>query len=170
MFFIFLLGLSLNAFAQNNILPKAEDLFKNFALLRNLIPSLKPGGTVVIVDPDSIKNKGGKSPENRSPEQLRQEAGEAGFEVVRIETFLKIDNIYVLKVRGQAEGELSLHTQKLSDRVLLAGWEILYRRSASLPCRPPGGLSSLKPTSAGRWTPGSGRLLRRSSAGRISSI
>jgi SAM-dependent methyltransferase len=69
------------------------------ALLRNLIPSLKPGGTVVIVDPDPIKNRGGKSPENRSPDQIRREAGEAGFEVVRIETFLKIDNLYILKVR-----------------------------------------------------------------------
>lgn len=69
------------------------------ALLRNLIPSLKPGGTVVIVDPDPIKNRGGKSPENRSPDDIRREAGEAGFEVVRVETFLKIDNLYVLKVR-----------------------------------------------------------------------
>ena len=70
-------------------------------LLRNLVPSLKPGGTVVIVDPDPVKNKGGKSPENRSPDQIRREAGEAGFEVVRIETFLKLDNLYVLKVHGQ---------------------------------------------------------------------
>jgi len=54
------------------------------ALLRNLLPSLKPGGTVVIVDPDPIKNRGGKSPENRSPDQIRREAEEAGFEVVRI--------------------------------------------------------------------------------------
>jgi ubiquinone/menaquinone biosynthesis C-methylase UbiE len=75
-------------------------LEKPVALLRNIIPSLKPGGTVVIVDPDSVRNKGGKSPENRSPEQLRTEADEAGFEVVRIETFLKIDNIYVLKIKG----------------------------------------------------------------------
>lgn len=70
------------------------------ALLRNLIPSLKPGGTVVIVDPDPVKNRGGKSPENRSPEQIRREAGEAGFEVVRIDTFLKLDNIYILRTRG----------------------------------------------------------------------
>jgi SAM-dependent methyltransferase len=70
------------------------------ALLRNIIPSLKPGGTVVIVDPDPIKNKSGRSPENRSPDQIRREAGEAGFELVRIETFLRLDNLYVLKVRG----------------------------------------------------------------------
>lgn len=74
------------------------------ALLRNLIPGLKPGGTVVIVDPDPIKNKGGKSPENRSPDQIRREAGEAGLEVVRIETFLKVDNLYVLKVRRAENG------------------------------------------------------------------
>jgi ubiquinone/menaquinone biosynthesis C-methylase UbiE len=70
------------------------------ALLRNLIPGLKPGGTVVIVDPDPIKNRGGRSPENRSPDQIRREAGEAGFEVVRVETFLKLDNLYVLEVRS----------------------------------------------------------------------
>ncbi|MCJ7682530.1 MAG: class I SAM-dependent methyltransferase [Candidatus Aminicenantes bacterium] len=69
------------------------------ALLRNLIPCLKPGGTIVIVDPDPIKNGGAKSSENSSPEKIRREASEAGFEVVRIETFLKIDNLYVLKVR-----------------------------------------------------------------------
>jgi len=73
-------------------------------LLRNLIPSLKPGGTVVIVDPDPIKNRGGKSPENRSPDQIRRDAAAAGFEVVRIETFLKLDNLYVLKVRSTADG------------------------------------------------------------------
>jgi len=71
------------------------------ALLRNLIPSLNPGGTVVIVDPDPIKNKNGRSPENRSPDQIRRDAGEAGFEVVRIEMFLKLDNLFLLKVRGQ---------------------------------------------------------------------
>ena len=76
------------------------------ALLRNLIPSLKPGGTVVIVDPDPIKNRGGRSPENRSPDQIRREAGEAGFEVVRIKTFLKLDNLYVLKVRGRKDGSI----------------------------------------------------------------
>ena len=75
-------------------------LERPIALLRNLLPSLKPGGTVVIVDPDPIKNRGGKSPENRSPDQIRREAEEAGFEVVRIETFLKIDNLYVLKARA----------------------------------------------------------------------
>ncbi len=77
------------------------------ALLRNLIPSLKPRGTVVIVDPDPIKNKGGKSPENRSPDQIRCEAGDAGFEVVRIETFLKLDNLYVLRVRRTENGTVA---------------------------------------------------------------
>lgn len=77
------------------------------ALLRNLIPSLKAGGMVVIVDPDPIKNKGGRSPENRSPDQIRREAGEAGFEVVRVETFLKLDNLYILKVRATGKGSIA---------------------------------------------------------------
>jgi SAM-dependent methyltransferase len=76
------------------------------ALLRNLVPSLKPGGTVVIVDPDPIKNKGGKSPENRSPDQIRREAEEAGFELVRVETFLRLDNLYILKLRSTSDTQL----------------------------------------------------------------
>lgn len=67
------------------------------AILRKLAASLKPGGTVVIVDPDPVKNGRGRSRENRSPEQLEKEANEAGFEIVRTETFLKLDNIFILR-------------------------------------------------------------------------
>ena len=62
---------------------------------------LIPDNIGVRDDPDPIKNRGGKSRENRSPDQIRSEAEEAGLEVVRIETFLKLDNLYVLKVRGK---------------------------------------------------------------------
>jgi SAM-dependent methyltransferase len=69
------------------------------ALLRNLIPSLKPAATVVIVDPDPVKDKDGAARESTSEETMRREAGEAGFEVVRIETFLEKDNIFILRVK-----------------------------------------------------------------------
>jgi SAM-dependent methyltransferase len=69
------------------------------ALLRNLIPSLKPGATVVIVDPDPVKDRDRGGRESTSEETLRREAGEAGFEVARIETFLERDNIFILRVK-----------------------------------------------------------------------
>ena len=68
-------------------------------LLKNLIPSLKPGATVVIVDPDPEKNKGGYSGEVTSPEKMRREAAEAGFEVARTDTFLPRDNIFILRLK-----------------------------------------------------------------------
>jgi ankyrin repeat protein/L-ascorbate metabolism protein UlaG (beta-lactamase superfamily) len=67
------------------------------ALLKNLIPSLKPGATVVIVDPDPEKDKDRAGRESTSEEKIRKEAGEAGFELVRIETFLEKDNIFILR-------------------------------------------------------------------------
>jgi ubiquinone/menaquinone biosynthesis C-methylase UbiE len=67
------------------------------ALLKNLIPSLKPGATVIIVDPDPEKDKDRAGRESTSEEKMRKEAGEAGFELVRIETFLEKDNIFVLR-------------------------------------------------------------------------
>jgi tRNA A58 N-methylase Trm61 len=68
-------------------------------LLKNLIPSLKAGATVVIVDPDPEKNQGGYSGESTSPEKMRREAAEAGFEVAGTETFLARDHIFILRLK-----------------------------------------------------------------------
>lgn len=74
-------------------------LAKPVALFKNLIPSLKPGATVVVVDPDPEKDKDRWGRESTSEEKMRKEAGEAGFELVRIETFLEKDNIFILRVK-----------------------------------------------------------------------
>ncbi len=74
-------------------------LAKPVALLKNLIPSLKPGATVVVVDPDPEKDKDRSGRESTSEEKIRKEAGEAGLELVRVETFLERDNIFILKVK-----------------------------------------------------------------------
>jgi ubiquinone/menaquinone biosynthesis C-methylase UbiE len=68
-------------------------------LLRNLIPSLKPEATVVVVDPDKTKDPGRPASEYTSEEKITKEAGQAGFELVRIEPFLPKDNIYILRVK-----------------------------------------------------------------------
>ncbi|MCX6576781.1 MAG: methyltransferase domain-containing protein [Candidatus Aminicenantes bacterium] len=75
-------------------------LAKPVALLKNLIPSLKPGATVVVVDPDPEKDKDRWGRESTSEEKIRKEAGEAGFEFVRVETFLEKDNIFILRAKS----------------------------------------------------------------------
>jgi len=74
-------------------------LAKPVALLKNLLPSLKLGATVVVVDPDPEKDRDRWGRESTSAEKIRKEAGEAGFELVRTETFLEKDNIFILRVK-----------------------------------------------------------------------
>jgi tRNA A58 N-methylase Trm61 len=83
-------------------------LEKPIPLMKNLRPSLKPGATVVILDPpdeeidEEIKELKGKLDPDRPTIKERIEKGgeEAGFELVRIETFLPEDTIYILKVKN----------------------------------------------------------------------
>jgi len=66
-------------------------------LLRNLKPYLKQGATVIIVDP-AVERGGEKdSPEATTKEKVAKDGGEAGYELIRVETFLSKDNIYILK-------------------------------------------------------------------------
>ena len=67
-------------------------------MLKKLIMALKPGATVVLVEPDPIRGPGG-SDHGISPERMRRDAAQAGLEVVRIEDFLPWDLIFILKVR-----------------------------------------------------------------------
>jgi len=68
------------------------------ALFKNLIPSLKPGATVVVVDPDPEKDKKRTLDETTPREKIEKETAAAGFEIARVETFLERDTIYVLRV------------------------------------------------------------------------
>jgi len=70
------------------------------AMLKSLRPALKPGATVVLVEPDPVRGPGGPD-HGISVERMRQEAEEAGFELVRTETILPEDLIFVL--RGKRE-------------------------------------------------------------------
>jgi len=74
-------------------------LARPVVLLRNLSQSLKPGATVAIVEHDPERVGGDGRKEATSPDALRGQAEEAGYEVVRIETFLEQDNIYILRVK-----------------------------------------------------------------------
>ena len=78
-------------------------------LMKNLIPALKPGASLVIVDPvdseiDMEKEFAGEEiPADRPTITQRVEiaAKEAGLEIVRIESFLPLDFIFILKVKKQ---------------------------------------------------------------------
>ena len=65
-------------------------------MLQSLRPALKPGATVVLVEPDPVRGPGGAD-HGISVERMRREADEAGFELVRTETFLPEDLIFVLR-------------------------------------------------------------------------
>lgn len=72
---------------------------KPVELMKNIIPALKPTGLLVIIEhaPEKATSMG----HHCTPEEtvLRQ-AKEAGFKMVRLETFLEYDNIYMLKVKS----------------------------------------------------------------------
>lgn len=78
-------------------------LAKPVGLLKNLIRSLKPGAQIVIIDPDPVRDgdRGGR--ESTSVEKIRSDAARAGLRLMRIETFLEKDNIFILRVKPAGE-------------------------------------------------------------------
>jgi SAM-dependent methyltransferase len=66
-------------------------------LIRNILPSLKPDGILAIVECDPDKVDWGKEHGCSGKKDMVKELKEAGFEDVRIETFLNEDNIYIAK-------------------------------------------------------------------------
>ena len=66
-------------------------------LIRNILPSLKPNGILAIVECDPDKVDWGKEHGCSLKKDMVKALKEAGFEVVRIETFLNEDNIYIAK-------------------------------------------------------------------------
>lgn len=66
------------------------------ALVRNIIPSLKPTGILAIVDADPEKSNYG--PGHSTPmEQMLAQLNESGYKLIRVETFLPDDNIYICR-------------------------------------------------------------------------
>lgn len=94
-------------------------------LLKNLIPSLKPGATVVVIDPDPVKEPGEIASEYTPLEKIEREAGAAGFEIARTETFLSRDNLFVLQVKGQ--NKLAFGEAASGD-----GWKLVNRGATAI--------------------------------------
>lgn len=72
-------------------------------LIRNILPSLKPDGILAIVECDPDKTDWGAEHECSSKENMEKDLEEAGFEIVRVETFLNEDNIYIAKSSPESQ-------------------------------------------------------------------
>lgn len=71
-------------------------LDKPVELMKNIIPSLKPGGRLVIIEHDPVKvPKAGSH--STTKDVLIQQANKAGFDLEKMMTFLERDNIYILQ-------------------------------------------------------------------------
>jgi SAM-dependent methyltransferase len=77
-------------------------LERPISLIRNLLPSLKVDGVLAIVECDPSKVDWGEKEGCNGQKEMVRELNEAGFEVVRIDTFLNEDNIYIAKPRQPA--------------------------------------------------------------------
>lgn len=73
-------------------------LEKPVELMNNIAPSLKRDGILVIIEHDPVKVPGMDS-HSTSKEVVLEQTGQAGFELVKMQTFLKKDNIYILRVK-----------------------------------------------------------------------
>jgi ubiquinone/menaquinone biosynthesis C-methylase UbiE len=68
------------------------------SMLKKLTQALKPGGKMVLVEPDPIRGPGGGD-HGISAERMRKDAAQVGLDVVRIDNFLPEDLIFILKTR-----------------------------------------------------------------------
>jgi len=73
-----------------------HDLEKPVELLASLLPSLKPGATVVIMDRDPARFS---DRHFLTRAQVEEIVGRSVFELVRTETFLRDHNLYILRAR-----------------------------------------------------------------------
>jgi ubiquinone/menaquinone biosynthesis C-methylase UbiE len=67
-------------------------LDKPVELIRNLIPTLKPDGKLVIVENDPEKS--GWTSHTTPKDRLIEQVDKAGLQLIKIDTFLQRDNIY----------------------------------------------------------------------------
>lgn len=79
-----------------------HDLAKPVELLNNLVPSLKSGAPVVIIDRDPDK-VGGFNRHVLTQEEVLEHIKNSDFDLDRIETFLPQHNIYIIKVARQGK-------------------------------------------------------------------
>ena len=72
-------------------------LDRKIDIMKNIRPVLKPDGIFIIIENEPTKS--GWESHTTPKDVVIREAGEAGFELVRIEDFFQEDNIYIFKVK-----------------------------------------------------------------------
>ena len=75
-----------------------HDLARPLDLLANLLPDLKPGATVVIMERDPGKAADAVG-HFKTRVELEETIGRSVFELVKVEDFLRYHNLYILKAR-----------------------------------------------------------------------
>ena len=78
-----------------------HDLARPVELLASLRPALKPGATVVVMDRDPARFSDSHG-HFLSREKVEEIIGRSVFELVRVETFLRDHNLYILRPRPAA--------------------------------------------------------------------
>jgi SAM-dependent methyltransferase len=78
-----------------------HDLAQPVELLANLRPALKPGATVVIMDRDPARFSDSHG-HFFTREKVEGIVGRSVFELVRVETFLRDHNLYILRAKPAA--------------------------------------------------------------------
>jgi len=66
-------------------------------LMRNILPSLEPGGLLVIIEQDPDKYPDGTDDHSTPHDELLRDAAEAGYELLRLEDFLERDLINIFR-------------------------------------------------------------------------
>jgi ubiquinone/menaquinone biosynthesis C-methylase UbiE len=78
-----------------------HDLEKPVEFLRNIIPSMKPGAKLVLLEREPLKTKNEYDKTHfLTKEKILRLTSEAGFHLRRFETFLPKDSIYILSTDG----------------------------------------------------------------------
>lgn len=70
-------------------------LDKPIELVRNLLPTLKKNGILAIVERD--KNRTTFKDEATTIEDFKKQMDQAGFEVYKVDTSMREDNIYLMR-------------------------------------------------------------------------
>jgi ubiquinone/menaquinone biosynthesis C-methylase UbiE len=71
------------------------------ALVRNALPALKPGGFLAIVECDPDKVDWAEEHGCASRKRLSGDLERAGYEMIRVETFLDEDGLYLARPRSE---------------------------------------------------------------------
>ena len=75
-------------------------LDKPVEVLKNIAPSLKPGGVMAVIESKNYNREPAKN-------EILKNAGRAGYKLMRLETFLPQDDIYLFQLKSFSKERVS---------------------------------------------------------------